>query len=102
MPAKLARGLITTKDRYVCLSCRLQSSPLARGQTRYHQHTGPPANTGGDTDQGSTPKDLEYNDSTSPLHVGDVIRNFMFKLDEKDKEPKGASSNESREVRLAR
>lgn len=100
MPARLARGIVTTKDKYVCLSCRLQSSPLARGQTRY-QHTGPPANVGGDTDKGPTPKDLECNDSTSRSHVGDVIRNFMFKLDEKDKEPKGASSNESREVRLA-
>ena len=100
MPAKLARGLSTTRDKYVCLSCRLQSSPLARGQTRY-QHTGPPANIGGDTDQVSTPKDLEYNDYTSRSHVGDAIRSFMLKLDEKDKEPKGASSNESREVRLA-
>ena len=100
MPARLARGIVTTKDKYVCLSCRLQNSPLARGQTRY-QHTGPPANVGGETEKGSTPNDLECNDSTSRSHVGDVIRNFMFKLYEKDKDPKVASSNESREVRLA-
>ncbi len=89
MPARLTRGVITPKHRYVCPSCRLHISSPAGGQNQRYQHTGPPANVGGDSNQQSAPKDSDNNnESISRSRIGDIIRSFMFKPHEKDAETK--------------
>ena len=99
MPARLARGVITPRSRYVCPYCRSQNASLAGGQTRY-QHTAP--NGGGHTTQEITPKKLGVqNDSRSRSSIGDIIRAFMSRPDQKHKDPKGDPGNDSHEVRLA-
>ena len=96
MPAKLARGVITPNQKYVCLSCRLQSSSLAGGRTRRYQRTAFPENHGGDINQESIPKDAENGkDTVSPSGIGDIIRSFMFKSDAKDNETKDDTRIES-------
>ena len=96
MPAKLARGVITPNQKYVCLSCRLQSSSLPGGRTRRYQHTSPPENHGSETNQESIPKDAEIGkDTVSRSGIGDIIRSFMFESDAKDNETKGNTRMES-------
>ncbi len=96
MPARLTRGVITPKHRYVCPSCRLQISSPAGGQNQRYQHTGPPANVGGDSNQQSAPKDLDNNnESISRSRIGEIIRSFMFKPHEKDTETKSDLKIES-------
>lgn len=109
MPARLARGVIAPKHRYVCLSCRLQKLSIAGGHITRYQHTGPPANApanvGGDGNQEfSLKKDLgNDNGSTTRSRIREIIRSVMFKPDGKDQETKGDSRVESlrkNEVRL--
>ena len=104
MPARIARSVTTSNSRYICLSCRLQNSTLPRGQIARSQHTGSPANQGTDSTQGFVSKNGEnYNDSASPSRIGDILRSFMSKQNEKHKANKGKSGNENQkktEVRL--
>lgn len=92
MPAKLARGVISLNQKYVCLSCRLQNLSLAGGRTTRYQHTGPTENDGADKTQDPNPNDVrKYDEAASGSRIGDIIRSFMFKSDPNDKENKGDS-----------
>ena len=96
MSAKLARGVITSNQRYVCLSCRLQNSSSAEGRTIRYQHTGPSENGGGDTNQEYILKDAEKDrEATSRPPIGDIIRSFIFRSGTKDKEIMSDSRIES-------
>lgn len=96
MPAQIARSVITSNHKYVCLSCRLQDSSLAGARTRRYQHTGPPDHHGGDTNRESVPKDAgNHEEATSASQVGNIIRNFLFKSDAKGIGTKGDSRTES-------
>ncbi len=87
MHAKVARGVITPNQSYVCLYCRLQSSSFAGRRTTRYQHTAPPENSGADENKESIPKDAESSkDPASPSRIGDILRSFMFKSDAKDTE----------------
>ena len=106
MPIRLAIGVNAPKYRYVCLSCRLEKSSYAAGRTARYQHTGPPANDGRESAQGSNSRlEQNHNESMSPSLIGDIIRRFISKPNEEDKENEGDSRTESletNEVRLAK
>ena len=98
MPAQLARNVITSNQRYVCLSCRLRNSSLVGARTTRNQHTGLAEQHEDKTKEKSVTKDAE-NDAESPLpsRIGNLIRTFMFKSDSNAAVTTGGSRNESLE-----
>lgn len=96
MPVKLARGVITPNQRYVCLSCHVQSLSFAGGRATRYQHTGRSEHDGGDKTQESVSKGAgSHEDAASRSRIGDIIRSFMFKSDANDKETKDDSRMKS-------
>ena len=98
MPAQLARNVITSNQRYVCLSCRLRNSSLVGARTTRNQHTGLPEHQEDKTKEKSVTKHAE-NDAESPLpsRIGNIIKTFMFKSDANATVTKSGSKNESLE-----
>ena len=96
MPAQLARNVITSNQRYICLSCRLRNSSLVGARTTRNQHTGLAEHHEDKTKENSVPKDAENDaESPPPSRIGNIIRTFMFKSDANPTLIKGGSKNES-------
>ena len=98
MPAQLARNVITSNQRYVCLSCRLRNSSFVGARTTRNQHRGLAEHHGDKTKEKSVTKDVDHDaESPVPSRIGNLIRTFMFKSDANATGTKGASRNESLE-----
>ena len=98
MPAQLARNVITSNQRYVCLSCRLRNSSVVGARTTRNRHTGLAEHHEDKTKENSVTKDAE-NDAESPVpsRIGSIIRTFMFKSDANATVTEGGSKDKSLE-----